>query len=124
MPARKEIEAAKVVLSKAASEYFYGYKRSKGEKCIQRLKGGKCMRGYPNEGDHQCLPPTADHYHLWIKDGEPVLFTSEPYPLTYDDIRQEVNFCETHGFEMTIRANSPHNPGSTLLIEYRRKDKP
>src|SRR4030095_15139258 len=59
-----------------------GLKRSHGYPCCQRLVG-HC--------DHRhgagCLPPGTDHPSLWLRDGQPAVFVSQPYDLSGETVR-------------------------------------
>ena len=96
-----------------------GLRRSSGSQSHLRLLG-KNPRSKPDPG--QELPFFADHTDLWLKDGRPFLWTTQPYGLTEGGIRELTGLIDL-GLDVTISTHrSWHFPGSTLMIEL-RKDK-
>lgn len=65
--------------------------------------------------------PGSDHTRLFLKDKRPHIFTSEPYGLGWDDLKEIVAYCKEHGLEASVDAwDSWHFPGCTLLLQYRK----
>ncbi len=89
--------------------------RTRGQRTVARLWGG-ARRSWDVEPVPQF--PAEDHVDLWIRDGKPVRFTSQPYGLGLQDMASMVEFCRAHHLRMTIRVGwSWHFPGSTLLVD-------
>lgn len=63
------------------------------------------------------LPAANDHVSLWLRNGKPHVYVSQPYGLTLSDMRALVQFCDAHGLDAAVSARSWRFPGSTLLIE-------
>lgn len=61
--------------------------------------------------------PFDDHVSLWLKDDKPFMYTSQPYGLGHEDIRDILNSCEKHGLRVRLGAGSWHHTGETLLVE-------
>jgi hypothetical protein len=86
--------------------------------CWHRVFGKR-----PRDHGKGCRGPYADHSNTFkdLETGE-IVWTEQPYQ-DIDDIIQEVQeFANKHG--LTVRLSmedSWHYPGSTVLIEYRRK---
>lgn len=93
---------------------------SSGHVCIHRLLGNRC----PNE---ECkspqIIPGSDHCSEWKKEGNTFVIVSQPYGIRYENIKNTITFCEEYGLEADINARlSWHFPGSTICIEYKRKE--
>jgi hypothetical protein len=84
--------------------------------CIHRLWSPRCAR-YCVSNDL----PGLDHVSLWKKDRTPVAFVSQPYFFPYDTMKETVAYCEAHGLEASVEANSWHFAGRTLLVTYRAR---
>lgn len=111
-----------------------GLKRSSGRPCARRLTGGRCANhedhghdyhlAYPSLRD-PCTVPGADHSVLWLKDGKPARFTTQPYGLSWETLRELVRYCEDRGLEAHIDARMAwHFPTQTILVEIERADTP
>lgn len=101
-----------------------GLKQSEGQVCVQRLLGNQCHRySHPyREGDCECDPPGADHQTLWLKDGQPFVYLSQPYPLGLETLRKTVRFCDRFDLDMVISTwPSWHYPGNVLSVEFTRR---
>ena len=86
--------------------------------CFHRLLGEQC----PNE---KCLSPQiiphADHCSEWQQDGRTKMIVSQPYYLSFDEIKETVAFCEEYGLEAMIEARSSwHFPGTTISVQFKR----
>lgn len=91
--------------------------RTTGSVCVSRLLGGQCTRGYRNghTGPHEM--PHTDHTDLWLRDGEPAVYTAHLYDLPWSYLRDIVEFAETHGLAVDIDAGlSWYFPGATVLV--------
>ncbi|MBI4376692.1 MAG: hypothetical protein HY549_09615 [Elusimicrobia bacterium] len=87
-----------------------GFKRSDGRLCVQRLLGKQC-----NLKD--CVPPSGDHDTLWLQNGKPARYVTQPYGLEWETMRKLVAFCENYGLKANVDAwPSFHFPGRVLSI--------
>ena len=61
----------------------------------------------------------VDHWRLWIRDGRPACFTSEPYGLNERDRREIQELAEKYGLVVVIRPpeESLWYPGRTWFIQ-------
>jgi hypothetical protein len=86
---------------------------------IRRLVG---KRQVPWSDDPNVMPnkpPGDDHGTLYLKDGKPAFYLSEPYGLAYDKMQEVVAFCERWGLEASIDGlQSTWFPGLTIAIKY------
>jgi hypothetical protein len=95
-----------------------GLKRSKAAPfCVCRLLGKRCssfgMGTCPN------AVPEADHPSLWLRDGKPVAFVSQPYQI--GDVEKLGSFCRDRDLRCTITTwPAWHYPGNALFVEIRR----
>lgn len=95
-------------------------RREANHVCPDRLKGAKrCSGDWRTDGTHERMPG-SDHIDEWTKDGETYAITSQPYGLSYDDLKKIVVYCESNSLQAEIRAGSWHFPGRTLLLKYER----
>lgn len=91
-------------------------KRSTGKICVQRLLGKRCMEYYPH-GDCRCHIPRADHMSLWMRDGVPIAYVSQPYGLTTRSLTETLTFCEKYGLDVQIDASPAwHYPHVVLMV--------
>jgi len=86
--------------------------------CYHRLMGEPCP-------DDKCyspqLIPHADHCSEWEQDGKTKMIISQPYYLTYSQLKATIDFCEKHGLEVMIDARSSwHFPSTTISVQFRR----
>jgi hypothetical protein len=66
-------------------------------------------------------PHWKDHSQSYKnKDGD-IIYTSEPYSLRAETLRELLTYAEEHGFELTLSGRSCYNPGKSFLIELRKK---
>lgn len=93
-------------------------KPSGGSATIARLIG----KGLSQEDRYLLRPPGADHDSLWLRDGKPVMFVTQPYELHRDGMREIVAFCDQWNLDVTVdTADSWHFPGWTTLLRYERQ---
>jgi hypothetical protein len=64
-------------------------------------------------------PPGYDHANLYEKDGVKT-FTSEPYSLSWKDLKELVEYCEKENLEVSVTTGSPHFATACLLMEFER----
>ena len=89
----------------------------RGRVRVERLAGKR-------PGDWDPRPRWQDHCRLWIRDGKPVCFTTEPYGLNQDDVQEIKQLAHELGLVVIIRqpAESLWYPGSTHLVEFWTQD--
>ncbi|MBI4377240.1 MAG: hypothetical protein HY549_12420 [Elusimicrobia bacterium] len=93
-----------------------GLKQSDGRLCVQRLWGKQCDL-------KDCVPPSGDHDSLWLRDGKPAVYLTQPYGLTWETMRRLMAFCERHGLKADIDTwPSFHFPGQVLSVQLSKKD--
>ena len=92
--------------------------------CVNRLKGDKkCPNKYNSTGIPKCdlRIPASDHLSEWVKDGETFSIVSQPYGISFKELKELIEFCEQHHIEPYISANRAwHFPGSAISIEFQR----
>ena len=99
-----------------------GYVATSGS--IRRLVGKRRAPWSNNPTAMPNEPPGDDHGHLYLKDGKPAFYLSEPYALTYEKMRGVVQFCERWGLEASIDGlQSTWFPGLTIAIRYEARPK-
>ena len=92
-----------------------GVKPSSGWCFLERLTGRRAVRDPMRFA-------WLDHPSLWIKDGKPFSFVSQPYGLGLQDLREIVAYCEEHNLDVLVDAGmSWHYPGATVAVEFTRK---
>lgn len=95
-----------------------------GHKCFYHLNGEKhCPDTWSQSDYSKCilLAPIHDHLDELVKDRKTVSMLAQPYMITFQELKDTIEFCEKYGFEMEINAaQSWHFPGTTLLVEYKR----
>lgn len=77
--------------------------------------------GLQPDPSEERLGPGDDHVATWLRNGQPALFTSEPYELSLPALKNIVARCEEHRLTATVSGESAHYPGRTLLVQYRRR---
>ena len=98
----------------------YGLKESGGAVSFARLVG---RRRHANSlprrrSDRPPLyPPCCDHPTLWLRDGKPAVFVSQPYHLNNDELHKLMGLCTAWGVTLRISTWSWYFPGSTFLVE-------
>jgi hypothetical protein len=91
----------------------------RGHICTSKLAG---MPHVERTCDSPNDIPGHDHIDGWRRGHDTYAITSEPYALMYDDLVKTVQFCQRMGLKADITAGSWHNPGSTILIIYTKRD--
>jgi hypothetical protein len=93
----------------------HGLKKSPARPCIQRLLEKKCG----TFDLHPCAPPHTDHPSLWLKNGKPYCYVSQPYGLPLDHLKTIMEFCEKHGLTFDIDAwPGWHFPHRVLFLTF------
>lgn len=62
--------------------------------------------------------PGEDHSGLYQREDGSWLFISEPYGMGWKSLVEAVDFCREHDLQFSISADSAHNPGQTIMVEY------
>jgi hypothetical protein len=61
--------------------------------------------------------PDADHRSLWVHEGKPAVYVSQPYALTMTKLRRLVRFCDEHGLTALVDSwPAWHFPGRVLHV--------
>lgn len=93
------------------------HKRQQSHVCVSRLQGkSKC----PNSPENPCFSPDfpgKDHVTEWVKEGKTVKIISQPYYLSFEDMKKLIQYCDKNGLRADISAHSWHFPGRTILID-------
>ncbi len=121
------IENAHRAYAEATSEQYrrqylkeQGLKPTAEHACINRLAGRRCIAGKT-----PCHIPGADHVSMWLKDGKPEVYISQPYHLSLKNMRALVELCDKHGLDANVSTRpSWHFPGAVLTIEIRKARMP
>lgn len=91
---------------------------SKRRVCIGTLMGKQSCRGCKID---RCMPPGADHSSLWEKGGVPEVFVTQPYVLSFEKMKELVDYCNELGLTANISTwPGWHFPGQAMLIEIRK----
>ena len=100
-----------------------GLTRSTGHACLGRLIGRQCAQSLTKR-TRQAVPcglPGADHPTLWLKDGIPEVYVTQPSQLDAQHMGQIAALCAGWGLQCTVRTwPAWHFPSTMLLIEVRR----
>lgn len=83
---------------------------------VRRSSSSRGVAALLNKRRDQYVSFPADHAQVWQKDGKPTLFTSEPYGLGREDLRDMLTFCDQNCLHLSISAWSPYFFGQTLLV--------
>lgn len=98
---------------------------SKGALCIQRLLGKQCkFYSHKSYGLCKCHPPEDDHASIWLKDGKPHMYVTQPYSIDDSKIIKMEEFANRHNLEFIIDdslswwypPNSHRSWGTTLVM--------
>jgi signal recognition particle subunit SEC65 len=119
----KDLDAVERAFAEAAyprrwekTEGRVGGKYRDGAGCIERLLGGRC------KNIHCENIPGADHTSGYVRDKRIVAIVTEPYHLSFREMRELVQFCDERGLRADVDAESSHFPSRTLRILIRKKD--
>ena len=89
-----------------------------GFTCVQRLLGKQC--GISRQKSCDCQPPGTDHPSLWLKDGKPYYYISQPYHFEMATLGELNVFCQQHGLEYRITTwPSFYYPSGTMFVLFR-----
>lgn len=100
-------------------------KRTSGRECIARLLGRRCQVIHRDSDEHEIphQPPYADHSRLWIGPNGSMMYTTEPYGVSLDQMREIVAFCDRYGFDVRVDPRAAwHFPGGTEALVYTKRD--
>lgn len=86
--------------------------------CVRRLIRKRHLSGAAlDDKVCRCLLPGSDHTELWkTKDGK-IIYVTQPYGISWGNLKALVKRCEELGLEAEISAHSTYFPGSTILIK-------
>jgi len=101
-----------------------GYRPASGTVCIERLlTRNRCSFLAQRPDAMPCYPPGDDHPSLWLRDGVPAAYVSQPYQVT--DEAAMAAFAARYGLSFSVDAHgSWYVPGGTLLVIWRRATPP
>jgi hypothetical protein len=77
---------------------------------------GRTTQGKSHNGSPCRYIPGSDHLRGWAQNGTITAITIEPYGLSGDNILKLADFCREHNYKATIRGESAHYVGYTVLI--------
>lgn len=98
-----------------------GLKPTTGRVDLCRLIGRQ-VKGHPSLGAGWYSGRWIDHPSLWIKNGKPDVFISQPYHLSLEDMAQLISICNEFGLEATVSTwPGWHFPGAVLSVQVRKK---
>ncbi len=104
---------------KAAYIERHGLKPTTGAKCVCRLisKDGRC------HCNGSMIVPGSDHSSLWLKDGKPYVYVTQPYHLDFKILQELIRFCDDNGLTASISPDYAwHFPGSILFVEIKKRE--
>lgn len=106
------------------SEVMGAYKR-KGQAhvCVHRLLGRKRC---PDSYDHPCDSPNIpgqDHLSEWVMDRKTAKIVMQPYNLSYENMKELVEYCESRGLRADVFAESWHFSGKTIRVDITLNEK-
>lgn len=93
-------------------------KESRGHRCLTRLAAGRC-RGQGCE--HL---PGSDHSSIWIQDGRPHIFVTQPYHLDPDVLSAMLRACRRLGLRLRLNSAVAWQAPEAILVEVFRNDQP
>jgi len=121
-------DAERAAYERLAAWLAQGYRLSHGRLCSERLlTRSYCSAADGRRGarDMPCSPPGDDHPSLWLRDGVPAAYISQPYQIMNTDAAAMTAFARRYGLRYTV---DPHGswywPDSTLLVIWRRATPP
>jgi hypothetical protein len=86
---------------------------------IRRLVGKTRIPFTTNPDTMPNAPPGDDHGRLFLKDGIPEFYLSQPYSVNYETLKKIVAFCERWGLVPSIdEMQSNWFPSQSLAIRY------
>lgn len=63
-----------------------------------------------------------DHSTLWLKDGKPYRYVTQPYKLEISSMRELVDYCDRNSLSVRVNAfQSWHFPGNSLMVELKKR---
>jgi len=103
---------------------IYRVKRTQGRDWVGRLLGKRydpIVEGNPSIAKFKF--PGGDHESVWVRNGKPFLYVSEPAQIHLDKLREMVRFCDAHGLDVTITGwRSMWFPGANVAVVVRKKE--
>ena len=109
---------AEAAWTRIRDEVMIGYKpKGLAHVCLYRLLGRERC---PNSYEHPCDSPNIpgrDHLSEWVKDGKTAKIVMQPYHLSFEEMKELVEFCEERGLRADIFAESWHFSGKTIRVD-------
>lgn len=128
---REETEAARQVLMrdlKTSWAAAHGVVQAEGPQFWGLLIGKPPLSDFDRRRSPGALPeklPGDDHETLWLRDGLPMMYVSQPYPLDFGTIRQMTAAALMYGLEFSISARPAWwNPGKVSFVVWRALSSP
>ena len=115
----KRIFAKREGLKEAKTSSIERLTGKRSEKEIVRLfkESSQSLEDYSRLSEKPVLPKD-DHSSLWLKDGKPYAYVSQPYQLSLNDVKKLASFCDEYNLDMLIEAYpSWHFPGEVLTVK-------
>lgn len=86
--------------------------------CVHRFLGKKCNNSMHEIGTG-CLPPATNHLSVFKKNRKIAAFTSQPYKLNFNILKEIIAYCEKNHLEVNLLPYSSHYPCKTFHLEYK-----
>ena len=122
---RVEREAARRVLMadlRGQWSHSRGVTEADGKAWFGRLLGKEYVEADRLDGLPKKLPGD-DHVSLWLKDGTPHIYVSQPYHFDFDTVRQMTATALIYGLKFSVkRWPAWWNPERILFVEWRRQE--
>lgn len=81
--------------------------------CLLRVTAGGCRQ----VGAACLYLPGSDHTTLWMKDGKPHIYVTQPYDLDQERLDEMFRVCRRHGLTMRVDASPAWHNETAVLIE-------
>jgi excisionase family DNA binding protein len=115
---------AEATWRRVESEVMRGYKpKGRGHVCVHRLLGRKRC---PDSFEHPCDSPNIpgqDHLSEWAMGGKTAKIVMQPYHLSYESMKELVEYCESRGLRADVCAESWHFSGKTIRVDITLNEK-
>lgn len=98
----------------------WGLKETTKHVCLHRLSGKKHQNFL--ECDYHGQDMGLDHQRMFIRDGKPAVFVSEPYQMTHEQTQALMDYAKKYDLYVSISPGSWHNEGQCLHIEIWRRN--
>ena len=98
----------------------WGLKETTRHVCLHRVAGKKHKNFL--ECDYEGPDMGTDHQRMFIFEGKPAVFVSEPYQMTHEQTEALMAYAKEHGLYVSITPMSWYNQGQCLHIEVWKRD--